>query len=683
MPLNPGDLLNNRYRIKDILGQGGMGYVYHAFDENLSIDVAVKENLFLSNEYGKQFQREANILASLRHPNLPHVIDYMILPGQGQYLIMDYIDGEDLRQRLERVGKLSEEEMVLIGAAICEALSYLHSRIPPIIHRDIKPGNIKITPDGDIFLVDFGLAKILLGNQATSTGARAMTPGYSPPEQYGSAPTDARSDVYALGATLYAAITGTIPEDALARAMGKASLTPIKKYRADLSQPLADVIEKALATEPDDRFQTAELFQQALLESCNIAHTPHTRITVDPAPLPQPNSSHKNVRANIKSITTPGISPAWLIGGIVVILAFIAYLALRPSQSLNIFPWLDKPTATPLAVTLPTEQILPTADRTSPVITVLPTAVEKTPTPMPTATVLVTPVGSKTGQLAFASDRSGIMQIWIMNSDGSDPQQITDLTEGACQPAWSPNGKIIAFISPCFSKQIDYARAHIYLLDLEVGGNPTLAPIPSDPAGDYDPTFSSDGKKLAFTSLRKNLTPNIFVYDFNTNRLTNYSAEDKIERHPAWSPDGEWLAYVRGSANTEIWIVRYSSGQRERYTVASQNINAWPAWSLDSKMLYYTQFENGQAIPRLIGLRFDDRNVFEREFKIPQTLATPIGPVVEVSLSPDGQWFSYEGWPDGFNHDIYIMTANGARPTRLTTEDTFEFGAVWRPDPAQ
>ena len=187
MLLERGNLLNNRYRIVEILGQGGMGSVYRAVDENLGVEVAVKDNLFTTEEYARQFRREAIILANLRHPNLPRVTDHFVITGQGQYLVMDYIEGEDLRQRMDRVGVLPDEEVIIIGAAVCDALAYLSSRKPPIIHRDLKPGNIKITPQGQIFLVDFGLAKTLHGSQATTTGACAMTPGYSPPEQYGTA----------------------------------------------------------------------------------------------------------------------------------------------------------------------------------------------------------------------------------------------------------------------------------------------------------------------------------------------------------------------------------------------------------------------------------------------------------------------------------------------------------------
>ena len=163
------------------------------------------------------------------------------------------------------MGCSPKKRSILIGAAICDALTYLDSRNPPIVHRDIKPGNVKITPQGQIFLVDFGLAKIVQGDQATTTGARAMTPGYSPPEQYGTARTDHRSDIFSLGATLYAALTGAIPEDALARAMEQINLTPIRKRNPKISRRLAAVIEKSLEVRPDDRYQSAEEFKQALL----------------------------------------------------------------------------------------------------------------------------------------------------------------------------------------------------------------------------------------------------------------------------------------------------------------------------------------------------------------------------------------------------------------------------------
>src|SRR5262245_23605500 len=296
MILDRRALLHKRYRIVEILGQGGMGSVYRAVDENLGVDVAVKENLFTTDEYARQFRLEAVILANLRHPNLPRVTDHFVIGDQGQYLVMDYIEGEDLRQRMERMGNVTEDESILIGAAMCDALMYLHTRKPPILHRDIKPGNVKITPDGHIFLVDFGLAKVLHGSQATTTGARAMTPGYSPPEQYGTARTDPRTDVYSLGATLYAALTGIIPEDGLARAMDNTQLTPLRKRNSKVSRRLAASIEKAMGIDPADRFQTGDEFKRSLLGSKSKTQRLPGEYLIQPPPeVPEEDSKQSAI----------------------------------------------------------------------------------------------------------------------------------------------------------------------------------------------------------------------------------------------------------------------------------------------------------------------------------------------------------------------------------------------------
>ncbi|NUM48968.1 MAG: serine/threonine protein kinase, partial [Anaerolineales bacterium] len=325
MTLQKDSLLRNRYRILEILGAGGMGAVYKVRDENLGVLVAVKENLFTTEEYARQFRMEATILASLRHPNLTRVTDHFE-EGEGQYLVMDFIEGEDLRDRMDRIGILDEEEVITIGRAICEALTYLHTRIPTILHRDIKPGNVRIAPNGQVFLVDFGLAKIVEGTQLTMTGARAMTPGYSPPEQYGTARTDARSDIYSLGATLYSAITGSLPEDGLARAMNQVTLTPVRKLNPKVSRKLSNVIEKALAVHPDERFQHAEDFQKALTGARGVSRKRQGQepLTVAPPPsailddvltfnIPDPTSRPLAPQIEIPSIKLPPprlVSPA-------------------------------------------------------------------------------------------------------------------------------------------------------------------------------------------------------------------------------------------------------------------------------------------------------------------------------------------------------------------------------------
>jgi serine/threonine protein kinase len=211
--LGQGEILQGRYRVLKVLGCGGMGAVYFAEDLRLgNRPVAVKENFDTSPEAAAQFRVEAEILATLRHPNLPQVFDYFIEPRTGkQYLVMDYIAGEDLEDIVEKRGPLDERSALRIMFQVFDAVDYLHRQNPPIIHRDIKPSNIKVQPDGTAILVDFGIAKRYLPGRDTVGAAAAVTPGYSPPEQYGQGITDQRSDIYALGATLYFALDRTSP----------------------------------------------------------------------------------------------------------------------------------------------------------------------------------------------------------------------------------------------------------------------------------------------------------------------------------------------------------------------------------------------------------------------------------------------------------------------------------------
>ena len=216
----------------------------------MKIPRALKENLDTSPEAQKQFEREAQILAKLNHPNLPNVIDHFILQGQGQYLVMDFVDGEDLQEKLdEHGGPLHENQVLPWIEQICDALEYLHSQNPPIIHRDIKPANIKITPVGKAMLVDFGIAKVYAPHLSTTLGARAVTPGYSPHEQYGQGSTDARTDIYALGATLYTMLTGLQPIESIQR-MVRDPLMPPRQVNTQISPNLAESIRQAMQMDP-------------------------------------------------------------------------------------------------------------------------------------------------------------------------------------------------------------------------------------------------------------------------------------------------------------------------------------------------------------------------------------------------------------------------------------------------
>ena len=273
MPLMPGQVLNNRYRVVKLLGQGGFGAVYKAWDLNLERPCALKENIEVSTAGQAQFFTEAKILSMLRHPGLPLVSDHFVIPGQGQYLVMDYVEGEDLNEKIATAGgRLPEANVLPWIGQVLDALVYMHTRIPPVIHRDIKPANIKITPpdgehpQGQAVLVDFGIAKVYDPQLKTTLGARAFTPGYSPHEQYGRGTTDARTDLYALGATLYMLLTGEEPAESIQRVVDDVLLPP-RQLNPAISPQTEAVILHAMQVDPRLRFQSAAEFRSALTAS--------------------------------------------------------------------------------------------------------------------------------------------------------------------------------------------------------------------------------------------------------------------------------------------------------------------------------------------------------------------------------------------------------------------------------
>lgn len=264
MALQVGQILLNRYRIVRLLAQGGFGTVYRAWDLQQQCPCAVKENLDLSVASQKQFTREADMLMGLSHPNLPRVYTHFDLPGQGQFLVMDFIEGENLEvMRSRNGGALNETAILPWMEQVMDALEYLHSQNPPIIHRDVKPANICITPQGKAVLVDFGIAKQSTGH--TTIGARAVTPGFSPPEQYaGGQGTDARSDIYALGATLFTVLTGIELPESINRMMAKTGTQPPHMLAPGIQTRVSNAVMKAIQTDPDQRFASIDHFRAAV-----------------------------------------------------------------------------------------------------------------------------------------------------------------------------------------------------------------------------------------------------------------------------------------------------------------------------------------------------------------------------------------------------------------------------------
>lgn len=287
--MNIGSRLQNRYRILKQLGKGGMGAVYLAEDANLSgRQVAIKVNQDTSSSVQEQFKREAALLARLRHPNLPQVHDFFLDALGRQYLVMEYVEGDDLQEAIARNnGPLPLAEVLAAVEQVMQALAYMHGWRDPvsqtqraIIHRDIKPANLKRTPEGRVVLVDFGIAKFG-GEGNTANSARAFTPGYAPIEQYHGG-TDARSDIYALGATFYALLTGHAPPSATSMMSGGTLSVP-QQTKQPIPRRYEQVIRRAMKMRPEDRWQTiAEMYRATYDRPLTPSSNPPVSVPVQP-----------------------------------------------------------------------------------------------------------------------------------------------------------------------------------------------------------------------------------------------------------------------------------------------------------------------------------------------------------------------------------------------------------------
>ncbi len=285
--LQANTILQNRYAIVRAIGQGGMGTVYLATDQRLGNTVALKESIFTDEKMLTAFEQEARLLAGLRHPALPKVSDHFS-EGESKFLVMDYIAGNDLgvilnkrKHRLEPIGdpKPFEVEEVLSWAEqLLDALDYLHTRQSPIIHRDIKPQNLKLAERDQIILLDFGLAKgtaIQMTRATTNKSIFGYTPAYAPIEQIQGSGTDPRSDLYSLAATLYHLMTGIEPPDALHRANSFLGgeidpLRPANEVNPSISPKVAEVIALAMSQHRTSRPESAKAMLKLLRDAKNL-----------------------------------------------------------------------------------------------------------------------------------------------------------------------------------------------------------------------------------------------------------------------------------------------------------------------------------------------------------------------------------------------------------------------------
>lgn len=291
-------LLGGRYRIIRLIATGGMARVYQAMDEVLSRPVAVKilhEHLIHDEAFVERFHHEAIAAARLSHPSIVSIFDTVSIvddtgrdgvgPGGDRLceaIVMELVHGTTLRRRLDAVGTLSVAETVAVGSQVADALDAAHRA--HVVHRDIKPANILLSTDGRVLVADFGIAKAAEGHDLTAEGSMLGTAKYLAPEQVEGVTVDGRADVYALGIVLFEALCGRVPFHAdtdTGTALARLHQSPIRprQVRADIPRSMEEVVLRAMARHPDDRYDDAAQFRAALL-GCVEDH-PSIEITVD------------------------------------------------------------------------------------------------------------------------------------------------------------------------------------------------------------------------------------------------------------------------------------------------------------------------------------------------------------------------------------------------------------------
>jgi eukaryotic-like serine/threonine-protein kinase len=624
------------YQVLEELGRGGMAIVYKAFQPSLGRYVALKvlpEYFQHDPEFIARFQREARAAAQLNHPNIVTIYDVGEQAGV-HYIAMEYLDGGSLRDRLAR-GPLSVDQAQQIVEQVGSALDYAHTR--GLIHRDVKPANILFTADNRPKITDFGIARASDGTRLTRTGVLMGTPEYMSPEQAQGGLVDCRSDLYALGVMLYEMLTGRVPfqadtPHATLYAIIYQPPPPPRQIRPDLPLVAETVLLKGLAKHPDDRYQSGVELAIALRDAAVAAPaaaaplrsaigfgpqgtTPPGRATPPPRRTPLPSTPVPESRPAPAHRQSPAV---WIVAGAIVVVVVVLVILLlsgggsppQPPVVVVTRVVTDAPLATTVAPPLVTEVVVspsvtavpegassdtptPTpidrpTDTPTPTQTPTPTAtatptVGPSDTPTPTPTSPPPPPSAAFGRLAFASNRDGNREIYVVDLASGNVRRLTNNAAVDYLPDWSPDGSSIAFTS---------SRTGSYDLWTMNADGSNQQPAVTTSAWDDYPRWSPNGRRLALsTTAVTDGVPNseIFVWsaDSGLTQVTHTAMEDQW---PDWSPDGR-IIYSEGSKRQSNWdlLVINPDGSGRTTLVGGPQADVKGTWSPDGQWIAFSR----------------------------------------------------------------------------------------------
>jgi serine/threonine-protein kinase len=615
-----------------------MGAVYLAEDQRLvGRRCAIKENrsdpgarVEVKTQTREQFLAEANVLARLDHPSLPKVSDYFI-ENDREYLVMDYVEGEDLESRLQRYrGPLPEADVLNWADQVLDALAYLHNqRAQPIIHRDIKPANLRVNLQGRVKLVDFGLVKLLdTNNPATKLELRGVgTPAYAPLEQFAGSDdhTDARSDIYGLGATLYHLLTNLSPPDVHQRLLNPEILLPPRQLNVRLSEDTERVVLQAMAIYPSQRFQTAEAMQQAFKQSGASPPAKKAKRAGSPVTL-------------------------WLFGllGLVLVLIILGstYFLLFGGQGPN-----DATTqqgANPMD-TGAAEQA--TATPTEIIVQALGDAPTNAPTKTPTLVIQSIPPTPETP--------TGDTIRTATNTPTTEPT--SEPTTEINSPPVAPSGSLLAstLVGTIAYSVFNGSSYDIYFGQADGSGSEFFLAEASQPA------FSPDGSKIAYHSWKIDARGLITMElsGANPERVATFF-EDQL---PTWTPNG-----------AQIILLSRRSGSRLSELIRVESSTEGSQGTVFAEGEYPTVGPQGQLVFKGWGRTAPGLRVADLPFDNLRPL-TDNPEDTAPAISPDGQQVAFMSRRDG-NWEIYVVNMDGSNLQRLTEEPAQDGLPTWSPD---
>ncbi len=703
---SPGSRVSH-YEIRAEIGRGGMGVVFRAHDVELGRDVALKFPWITPQTdevRRRRFLREARTSSRLIHPHIVAVLEVF----EAEHLpcmVLEYVDGPDLRSLVQERGPLPVLEVLRHGEALADALRFAHGK--GVLHHDITPRNVLIGSDGRARLTDFGLAQVMRGGPADSAqltvsetgskdGTPRGTPAYMSPEQALGRPIDVRSDIYSLGAVLYEMCTGvqavsTSVDVPVLESILHREPAPFARYNAEMPPEIERIVRKAMAKRIDERYQNIDdMIVDLRALRRNVEHE-----DVIPAP---PRSGHRL---------------AWW-------LTCVALFAALGAGGVGIWRWRHRELPSPIPAAHPRQLTRSPGAKGEPAIS---------------------PDGKF---VAYASDESDGHDIWLLEVKGGGTLRLTDSPGAKFAPVWYPDGGSIAYWS---NRDGVDAIMKVPML----GGDPVLL-VPDA----REPALSPDGQFIAFSRtdehglLRIAVAP---ISDVTRARFLSESVKGVWDhRRPAWSPDGQFLCF---EDFRDLWIVPVAGGTPAPLTTDHQG-NAHPVWSSDGRSIYFSSSREGtQAIwrmPRAGGTaeritagsgpesqpdmdpagrrlvystastdsvlalfdvdtqktaRFDNLRDLTSPFLAPNgkdvyfvsersgrselwlqsvlggqlrgdahRVAETPGPIGTYSISRDGKWIAYHGTHDG-RRDIWVMPSSGAPPRRVTSDDAIHMHPAW------